>query len=56
MLELKMEKEKLIVRAIDSFYQSKQGNTVVAAAVTVVFRKTLSSIGSKTGSRQIHNS
>ena len=27
----------------------------VAAAVTVVFRKTLSTVGTKTGSRQIHN-
>lgn len=39
------------------FFQSEKGYTPAAAPpVTVVFRKTLSPFGSRTGSRQIHNS
>lgn len=37
------------------FFQTMQGIIPPAAAVTVVFRKTLSRIGTRTGSRQTHN-
>ena len=42
--------------AMARFMQTRQGATpAAAAATTTVFRKTLSQIGSRTGSRQTHH-